>query len=105
MNTEHQVPQKGTDSNTSTSKEKIGTFVSCLVLVAIGVCVWIWPDFEHQVFEQFNDGEIHGHGSRKVVFWLGLIWNRPIGTILGIFGAFMLYGLFSKSDKTKKPAE
>ena len=88
-------PRKASgDWRTMTAKEKIGTVAFCLVLVAIGVCVWIWPDLEHQI----DDGGIHGRGARRVVFWMGLIWNRPVGTILGLLGILGFRGLFIKAE-------
>lgn len=66
-----------------------------IALVLIGLCVGTWavPDLIG-----IDSSELSGRGGRKIVFFLNILWSRPVGTIAGIFGVLVAWGALSKKE-------
>lgn len=78
-------------------KDRIVGFIMGIALLALAAAIWMHP--EH--LDTFVSAHVSGRGGNKVKFFLALIWNRPVGTIGGVFGLLMLWSAFSRKEDEK----
>ena len=84
-----------------TVKERFAGFAIAAVLILIGLATWLWPHL-HLVPQEAIQEATFGRGGWRFVGLLRVVeflWSRPLGTLLAVVGAFVLWGVLTKKYK------
>ena len=79
-----------------TMKDRIVGVVIGLAMIGFGVGTWLNPEL---IADAFREDSPSGRGGRKIVFFLNLAWNRPVGSILLLLGLLVLYGALTRKKE------
>jgi hypothetical protein len=68
-------------------------------LALLGLCAgtWLAPD----LLSFAQEVDVSGRGGRRIVNLINLLWSRPAGTIAGLLGLFIAFGVIAGGNKTQ----
>ncbi len=84
-----------------TLKDRLIGFGLAAVLILIGLATWLWPHLHLVPQEALQDATL-GRGGRRFVGILRIVeflWSRPLGTLLAVVGACVMWGVFTRKYK------
>ncbi len=74
-----------------TAKDKVIGTVVAVVFIALCVGTWFKPSLI-----SLDTSEFSGRGGRAIARIVNIIWSRPAGTIAGIVGLLVGWGILTK---------
>lgn len=95
------VAPAASTQQTFTLKDRFIGFAIAAIFILIGLATWLWPHLHLVPQESIQDATL-GRGGRRFAGFLRILeflWSRPLGTLLAVVGACVLWGVFTRKYK------
>lgn len=73
------------------AKDKLTASIVAFVFIAFCIGVWVMPDLF-----SIERSEFTGRGGRRIARSLKFIWSRPVGSIAGLIGLLLAWGVCTR---------